>query len=227
MKKLISGFVFLFAAVFLMAYTASAQSFLVGPKGEKKWMESFYRANGVAPAPKPSELRSGGIGFTFTSTPDVAGFNTSHPAYNGAFLGDLTGETVSADITITASGPFTYYGQGTPGNPCGTPATARLYFETNNNSLGESQYWWSYSAGSSYALAPGSATLEASLHPSSWSDRDGHTATFDSAHTAAFAAAVSDVQLIGLSFGGGCFYANGVGSPNGDATFTLNDFDVD
>jgi hypothetical protein len=39
----------------------------------------------------------------------------------------------------------------------------------------------------------------------------GHFGTYDATHTAAFAAAVADVQYIGLSFGGGCFFANGVG----------------
>ena len=150
MKKL--GFSILAICTFFFAagLTAYAQGFLVAPKGENKWMESFYRANGVAPAPKPSTLMNGGIGFTFTSTPDVAGFNTKHPAYNGTFLGNLTGKTVSADISVTATGLFTYYGQNTPSNPCGTPATVRFYFQTHSNSLGESQYWWSYSAGSSW-----------------------------------------------------------------------------
>lgn len=226
MKRIMFSTFVLLITFFVAREAASAQAFLLAPKGEKKWMEYFYRANGAAPGAKPSVLMSGGIGFTFPDTPDTSGFSTKHPAYNGSLLGNLENKTVSANISVTSFGAFTYYGQGSPGNPCGTPATVRLYFQTQKNDLGESQYWWSYSAGSSYVLAPGSATLSANLNPANWSDRDGHPATFDASHMAAFSAAAADVELIGMSFGGGCFYANGVGEPSGTATFTLTNFTV-
>ena len=76
-------------------------------------------------------------------------------------------------------------------------------------------------AASSYVLAQGSATLTARLDPSEWSDWDGHMGNSDTAHAAAFAEAVADVQQIGLSFGGGCFFANGVGTPNGSGSIAL------
>jgi hypothetical protein len=227
-RKIFAGAIFAVALVALFLSTAPTQAvstFLIGPKPEKKWMEYFYRANGAAPAPKPSTLVNDGnaVAFNFPDTPDVSGFNTKHPAYNGTLLGDLTGKNVSASYAITgATGAFTYYGQGTASNPCGTPANVRLYFETNNNELGESQYWWSNPE--SDLLANGTNSLSANVNPANWSDRDGHLATFDAAHTAAFAAAASDVQQIGLSFGGGCFFANGVGTSNGSGTFTLTDF---
>jgi len=209
------------AALFLSTTpTQAVSSFLIGPKPEKKWMEYFYRANGVAPAPKPSTIANGGtaVSFDFPNTPDVAGLNTKHPAYNGSLLGDLTGKTVSATYDISGvTGSFIFYGA------CGiTPANVRLYFETNNNDLGESQYWWSNPE--SRTLANGPDTLMASLIPSNWSDRDGHKGTFDGAHMAAFAASVSDVQQIGVSFGGGCFFANGVGTSDGSGTFKLTNF---
>lgn len=226
MKKLVA---FSFClALMAMAFTnpSGAQSgFLIGPKPENKWMQYFYRANGVAPAPKPSTLVNSGtaVAFDFLPTPDTAGFQTKHPAYNGKLLGDLTGKTVSASGNVSnVAGLFTYYGQGSPSNPCGTPANVRLYFETNNNELGESQYWWSNPV--SYPLANGPFSLTANLNPATWSDRDGHLGTHDAAHTAAFLAAVSDVQQIGLSFGGGCFFANGVGTTDGSGTFTLTNF---
>lgn len=147
---------------------------------------------------------------------------TGHPAYNAVLLGDLTGKTLSADYDIQAAGGlFTYYGQGTSSNPCSTPASVRLYFSTNNNQLGESQYWWSNPE--SGQLAGGHFSLTAALTPALWSDRDGHGGDFDPSHTAAFNAAVADVQHNGLSFGGGCFFANGVGH-TGTASFTLTSF---
>ena len=126
-----------------------------------------------------------------------------------------------ADLPVRSPRSCPLY-EGTLGNPCGTPASVRLYFETTNNELGYSQYWWSNNgAASSYVLAPGSATLTANLDPSKWSDWDGHLGNFDAAHIAAFNEAVADVQQIGLSFGGGCFFANGVGSPSGSANIAL------
>jgi hypothetical protein len=34
------------------------------------------------------------------------------------------------------------------------------------------------------------------------------------------------VTAIGLSFGGGCFFENGVGTTDGSGTFTLNSYTV-
>lgn len=59
--------------------------------------------------------------------------------------------------------------------------------------------------------------------PTMWSDWDGHSGT---AEPAGFAAAVSSVTAIGLSFGGGCFFENGIGTTDGSGTFTLNNFTV-
>ena len=224
--SVVATFAVALAALFLsIAPTYADGLFLIGPKPEKKWMEYFYRANGVAPAPKPSNLVNDGtaVAFIFPETPDVSGLNTKHPAYNETLLGDLTGKNVTASIEVNGvTGSFTYYGQNTSSNPCNPPANVRLYFETNNNELGESQYWWSNPI--SYTLANGSATLTTQLIPGNWSDRDGHLGTYNAEHTAAFASAVADVQQIGLSFGGGCFFANGVGTSNGAGTFILKEF---
>jgi len=38
---------------------------------------------------------------------------------------------------------------------------------------------------------------------------------------AGFAAAVANIDSWGVTFGGDCFYANGVGTPTGSAVFTL------
>ena len=209
-----------------------ADTFLVNPKPEKKWMQYFYRANGNASAPKPSTfytVASGvaigapAVGFTFTITPDTTNLLTGHPAYNELLLGDLRTKIVHAGFHVTASGPFTYSGQPTSGpNPCLRPANVRLYFATNSPEQGASQYWWSNPV--SKDLSDGDETLTASLTPGSWSDQDGHLGTFNLAHMASFEAAAADVQQIGLSFGGGCLFSNGVG--NTSATFQLYDFSV-
>ena len=58
---------------------------------------------------------------------------------------------------------------------------------------------------------------------SQWSDFYGHFGN-DPAFSGGFAAAVSNVTEIRLSFGRGCFFESGVGAP--DATFTLTSFTV-
>ena len=61
------------------------------------------------------------------------------------------------------------------------------------------------------------------LNPANWSDYNGHFGS-DPAYTAAFQQAVKNVTSIGLSFGGGCFFENGVASYGG--SFTLWSFSV-
>ena len=61
------------------------------------------------------------------------------------------------------------------------------------------------------------------MDPSKWSDYYGQ---FGSTVPADFAKAVANVTEIGVSFGGGCFYENGVGTTDGSGTFTLNTFSV-
>jgi hypothetical protein len=58
---------------------------------------------------------------------------------------------------------------------------------------------------------------------SNWSDFYGHFGN-DPAYAAGFNAAVANVTEIGLSFGGGCFFENGVGTTDGSGTFTLNSY---
>ncbi len=75
-------------------------------------------------------------------------------------------------------------------------------------------------------LKLGSFTLTANLSDGSqWSDFYGHYGN-DPAYAAGFANAVQDVQLIGVSFGGGCFFENGVGIKpgTGSGQFQLLDF---
>ena len=79
-----------------------------------------------------------------------------------------------------------------------------------------------YNAGSADLFPGGDKFLDASLTtPASWSDQAGQLGS----DTAAFAAAVADVQQVGLSFGGGCFFSNGVGNLTA-ANFQLYDFSV-
>jgi len=216
-----------FSAVAVVLGGAWFNEDFTASKVEKKWMVTLYHADSTRPGAMPSTLLpQGGIGFGLLPTPDMAMLTTKHPSYNLKLLGNLSGRTVSAEIAVTGTGPsFIYYGAGGPA-PGGF---VRLYFRTLDQTLGESQYWWSnlaYEDLSTLFDSAGVATLVANLHPGLWSDRDGHLGEYDDAHRSAFAAAVYDVQEIGLSFGGGGLWAFGVGVSSGSATFQLKSFGI-
>jgi hypothetical protein len=180
---------------------------------------------------------STGVSFNFSS-----GYVALLTTTDKSFTGDLTGKTVSATINVSgvtgkfedqngggctpdnqtvrfyftspsASGPsYPLPGQGVPGSPFG--GTPSGYY---------GRTWWSNPT--SLVLTPTAAgTIVVSLDPSNWSDWNGQLGTSSSAVQDAFTAAVAKVQEIGLSFGGGCFFENGVTTSDGSGTFTLTAF---
>ena len=188
--------------------------------GESNWKVYTYNPSGNALS---SHQADEGPAFTFTTESDTALFAAQHLA--GADT--LTGKTITATFRIDAAGAtFHYWGENTPSNACGTPASVRLYF-SSNGSFGSkkdwySNFWWSNSAGSSHVLVDGPlVTITASVSPGNWSNWNGQQGTVQ---PDGFAAAAADPALIGFSFGGGCFYENGVGATGAPATFTLTRF---
>ena len=205
--------------------TAHAEDFS-SSRTAKKWKVTEYHGQGLRPGQSPAAvLAEGGIGMAFTTEPNTALLTTTDRGYVGTLLGDLTGQTVFAELGIVNADTPTYifYPDG-----CSTPANVRLYFRTKQKALGESQYWWSNPTSISLAQLTllGSTTFDVDLDPALWSDRAGHFGS-DPGYTEAFEAAVSDVVEIGVSFGGGCHFAFGVGVSSGSATFQLTELSVD
>lgn len=175
-------------------------------------------SNSSVPAP------AGGVAtFDFTNQPNTALLVTNHGAFKGTLLGDDRGKTVTATFTVSGDAAFIYFGQGDPVvNPCPGPANVRLYFETSSaGGFAFTEFWWSDTAAA--VLAKGTVTITATVLPSGWSDWNGQPAA---GNVDAFNQAASNVTLIGLSFGGGCFFANGVGTADGSGTFDLDSFSV-
>src|SRR2546423_2645160 len=220
------------ACAVLCGTTTRAEDFENQKPGAPKWKVVDYNRVQTHPARVPTKI-PGGIAFEFLNTPDTALLATSHPSYNGTLLGDLTGKSVFANVGVSVSPDtvFTYYGEGTPSNPCGRPANVRLYFQTDTGGkFEETDYWWSNPVSVDLDTLKGMGNngqfpLSAPLDPSQWSDYNGHFGS-DPNYTAAFNSAVADVQLIGVSFGGGCFFENGVGVSQGGGTFRLMDFNA-
>jgi hypothetical protein len=207
---------------------ATAETFN-NPQGNFNWKVYDYNASGQALRVRQPFLvnngTDGGIAFNFLYTPDTALFMTGHPSYRGDLLGDMSNKTIEARvrITITSGDPqFTYYGEGTPNNPCPYPANVRFFFQTRTNGpFNPSDYWWSNPENATLeSLKTADQTITASVEPGMWTNYYGQP------DPAGFAIAEQNVAAIGLSFGGGCFFENGVGiRPNtGSAYFRLMDY---
>ena len=211
------------ALVALMS-SAAAVAVTAGPAlGGKAsgWHIGYYTPSGRTLSSAEAPTGNGIASLNFTNQPNTALLITSQKAQFGNLLGNLTGKTITMTVTTGgAIGPFTYYGEGTPSNPCGTPASARFYFDTSNaGGFDYTHYWWSNPA--SVTLSNGTMTITATVEPSEWSDWNGQAGT---AVPAGFAAAASNVTDFGLSFGGGCFFENGVGTTDGSGSFTINGY---
>jgi hypothetical protein len=187
-----------------------------------KWKVGYYTPSNPGTLSMSSAVQGGGIAsLGFTNLPNIALLATTHGSFKGQLLGDLSGKTLTATFEISgATGAFTYFGEGTPDNPCGTPASVRMYFTTDNSGgFAFTHYWWSNPV--SQVLGNGTFTLTATVEPAGWSDWNGQNGA---TQTAGFADAASNVILVGFSFGGGCFFENGVGTTDGSGTFQLDSF---
>jgi hypothetical protein len=164
-----------------------------------------------------SKTGSGLATFGFV-VPDSARLLSLSVSKYGIPLGETT---MTASYTVAGvTGNFTYGGEPSCG---GTTGNVRLYFEsiTPGSKFAYTNYWWSDVAWS--ALANGGPVTLASLVDanSGWSDWNGQSSLSQSA---AFQVAAGAVTAYGLSFGGGCFFENGVGTTDGSGSFTLNTF---
>jgi hypothetical protein len=100
----------------------------------------------------------------------------------------------------------------------------RLFFTSGGTEEGGQRgfyttFWWSNPA--SLTLTNNvNGTFSASLgDPSQWSDWNGQKGDSSPDVTAAFNTATTKVHSVGLSFGGGCFFENGVTTSDGSGMF--------
>ena len=194
--------------------------------GTADWTVYDYNPSGQAIAPRhaPNSMPA-----TTTGTTTV--FNFKDGVYTAllttndrSLTGDLSGSSLHDTINLT--GPATRFmsqnGQGCTG-PETAEATARFYFTSpsaSGSSVGTppagfyTQFWWSDAA--FVPLVTGNqeepVLISADMsNPAEWSDWNGQSGA---TQTEAFDEAVQKVQSIGLSFGGECFFENGVTALN-------------
>ena len=206
----------------------------IDPSSETtKWTVYDYNPSGQAIAPRNSPdsmpATTTGATTTFPFKPGIytALLTTKDPSLTG----DLSMKTLTD--TISVSGDAASFMTQHNGGDCvsNVPAAVRFYFRSpsaSGPSTGTppagfyTQFWWSNPVNVALLSGNESQTITASMSdPAEWSDWDGKPAT-DPLVTAAFTKATQNVQAVGLSFGGHCFFETGV-TPTPD-TFTSEQF---
>jgi hypothetical protein len=177
------------------------------------WKVYNYNSSGHALAPQaPTSITGDSATFNFAANTYAALLVTSEKSATG----DLTGKTLGETITVTGvGGSFVDQNDGgcTPDNQ-----SVRLFFESPGNAF--TNFWWSNPASVQLSGNTATITISAALaDPSAWSDFDGQAGNSSPSVTAGFMAAVAKVSSVGLSFGGGCFFENGVTTSDGSGTF--------
>jgi hypothetical protein len=179
------------------------------------WKVFNYNSSGQALAPvAPSSVSGNTVTFNFSASTYTALVATS----DNSVTGDLTGKTLNDTLSWTNvnSGAFQDQNNGgcTPDNQ-----TVRLYFASPGFAF--THFWWSNPMSVTLTGTSGGGTMGVSLTDlSQWSDWNGKVANSSPDVTAGFYAAVAKVSTVGLSFGGGCFFENGVTTTDGSGTFT-------
>ena len=158
-------------------------------------------------------------------------FGSAHASFAvGPYLAKVTEKVNNENInnkTITITGhldPGTVVSDQPNGGDSSTPPgapNARVYFEGSGGGVSDGspdgylgQHWWANGAATVYLNDQGTTEfiLTIPVTPNNWSDWNGQLA---SANADLFTGAASHVRNIGLSFGGGYFFENGVTGTGG------------
>jgi hypothetical protein len=176
------------------------------------WM--FQHSPGM---PKnPSMDANGGWYFDFPSSDGV------HYVVHG--VRGWIGSRLRATIEITTLGDAYFDHRTKPDNTCGGDSYARFYFQRRGDDLTASKQFYRWWAQTGIKLQAGAHVVEVPLDPAQWSS------VFSIKGDAApseFMAAYTDVQAVGFTFGGGCFYGHGVFVANGTARFVVREFVIE
>lgn len=199
------------------------------------WTEFIYNPSGQALKPvQPGEVLQNSVRIDLSAGQFVALLTSSDPSLTG----DLSGATLTDFVSVqNVTGNVVDQNNGgcTPDQPfvrffINSPAGAGPSFPAPGQSLGPglgsvpagfyTQSWWSNPV--HVDLVNGILNVPMSVavgDPTQWSDWNGQVASSSPAVNARFNSAISHVQSIGLSFGGGCFFENGVSVDSGAGAF--------
>src|SRR6476620_5556343 len=120
MKRLLAA---LTAAVMMAALVASVA--VAAPKPTNLWNVYNINSGGAAYTPKSAPGTSTSVaGFSFATAPTTALLTTTQ---DKTLLGNLTGKTITANFTVTASSGAAFTYGGAP-EGCNSAPSVRLYF---------------------------------------------------------------------------------------------------
>ena len=177
--------------------------------------------NALAPRNAPNKMPATTTGTTTTFDFLPGKFTALLTTTDRSLTGDLSMTTLKDQISL--SGSATTFMTQHNGGDCvsNVPAAVRFYFvspSASGSSVGTppagfyTQFWWSNPA--DVRLLTGNQSVQpimASLSdPNEWSDWNGQRANSSLEVMAAFEKAIQNVQTVGLSFGGLCFFETGV-----------------
>jgi len=184
------------------------------------WTEFVYNSSGNAlkGVALPASA-DGTASFNFASGVYTATLITS----DESLTSDLTGKTLNDSVSVTGMSAGASFQDQNNGGCTPDNRSVRLFFTSGGTGEGGQRgfyttFWWSNP--SSLTLTNNvNGTFSASLSdPSQWSDWNGQKGDSRADVTAAFNTAVTKVHSVGLSFGGGCFFENGVTTSDGSGT---------
>jgi len=177
--------------------------------------------NALAPRNAPDKMPATTTDATTTFDFLPEKFTALLTTTDRSLTGDLSMTTLTDNISV--SGPATTFMTQHNGGDClsNVPAAVRFYFvspSASGSSVGTppagfyTQFWWSNPM--NVPLTAGNqtpVTITALVSdPDEWSDWNGQRGSSSPEVFAAFEKAIRNVQTVGLSFGGLCFFETGV-----------------
>jgi hypothetical protein len=189
-----------------------------------KWTVYDYNPSNQALAPRnsPNSMPATTSGTTtmFNFIPNK--FTALLTTTDRSLTGNLSMTTLKDDISV--GGPATTFMTQHNGGNCvsNVPAAVRFYFispSASGSTVGSppagfyTQFWWSNPVNMQLLSGAQSGSISASVgDPAEWSDWNGQRPNPVTNPTVyeAFEKAIQNVQTVGLSFGGECFFETGV-----------------
>jgi hypothetical protein len=226
----------------LLELTAAVQALAGDPTGlncaldsadtpPASWTVYDYNPSGRAIAPRvsPDSMPAttgtdGSVSFPFKLNTYTALLTTR----DSSLTGDLSTKTLN--VTVSVSGGSGTFQDQNNGGCLPDNKSVRFYF-TSPKASGTTgpgttgfytQFWWSNPMSVPLVSDPqGTMTISQPVNAMHmWSDWNGKFNDDSPEVMEAFLVATQNVQSVGLSFGGGCFFENGVTTSDGSGTFS-------
>jgi hypothetical protein len=171
----------------------------------------------------PATTNGDTTSFPFLPNVYTARLTTTDPSLTG----DLTSKTLNLTVAVRG-GSGTFQDQNNGG--CNPDIKTVRFFITSPQASGTTgtdttgfytQFWWSNPMSIPLVADPQAPmTISQPVNaPGMWSDLNGSFNNSSPELMEAFLIAIQNVKTVGLSFGGGCFFENGVTTRDGSGTF--------